>query len=51
MRFLLAVCVMTAVNFNDQFSFQTDKINDIVADRMLSAELKSIQSFRPDSIP
>ena len=39
---LLAICVLTAVDLQDQSFFAADKINNITADRLLPDEFVSV---------
>jgi hypothetical protein len=48
---LLTVCVLPAVNLNDQPSFPADKIDNIGTDRFLPHELVAFYRSRPKSLP
>jgi len=38
----LAVCVLTAINFNDEPMLATEKVSDITTDRLLANELEAV---------
>jgi len=43
--------MLPAVNFYNQFPFDTDKVHDISADRMLAFEFKAIRHFAAKPAP
>jgi hypothetical protein len=43
--------MLTAVNLDDDIFFETDKVNDINTDRLLTAEFDSGYLFIPESGP
>ena len=45
------ICVLTAVNFDDELPVTTNKIDDVGADRLLSDEFESIQASITEGEP
>ncbi len=43
--------MLATIHLNDELVFQTDKIEDIIAERMLTAELDTVHLATPQDAP
>jgi len=43
--------MLTAVSFYDDFLLIANKVNNVIADRLLSSELEAVNLFCPQMLP
>ncbi len=48
---IFRICMLTTIDFNDYFPFETDEINNIPANRLLSSEFHPVKLLASKMFP